>query len=107
MIQITYNRRSHRITAKGHANSAEKGEDLVCAAASVLLYTAAANALSLKEKGFTRHVSAKLHEGDSEIVCVPKCRYEAITDMILTAVCVGFELLSRQYPDNVSYETKN
>lgn len=106
MIQVTYNRRSHKIIAKGHANSAEKGADLVCAAASVLLYTVAANALSLKEKGYTRHVTAKLNEGDSEIVCVPKCRYESVTDVVLSAVCVGFELLAKQYPANVSYETK-
>ena len=106
MIHITYDRRSHKITVKGHANSAEKGEDLVCASASILTYTAAQNALHLQEKGYARHVSAKLTEGDSEIVCVPKCRYEAGTDLILSAVCVGFELLSKQYPDNVSYEIK-
>ena len=106
MIQVVYNRRSHRITAKGHAHSAEKGADLVCAAASVLLYTLAANALSLKEKGYTRHVTAKLNEGDSEIVCIPKCRYESVTDMILSSVCVGFELLAKQYSANVSYEIK-
>ena len=107
MIQVTYNRRSHKITAKGHANSAEKGVDLVCASASVLLYTVAANALDLKEKGYARHVTTKIKEGDSEIVCVPKCQYKAATDLLISAVCVGFELLAKQYPENVSYELKD
>ena len=107
MICIVYNRKDHKITAKGHANSAEKGCDLVCAAASVLIYTAAENVISLKEKGITRRVSLKLNEGDSEIVCIPKTQYEAGTDIILTAVCVGFDLLAKQYPDNVSFEIKN
>lgn len=105
MIQVTYNRRSHKITAKGHANSAEKGADLVCAAASVLLYTLAANALSMKEKGYTKRVKVKLNEGDSEIVCVPKCmghEYEIL--ITLSAVCAGFELLAKRYPDNVGFE---
>lgn len=106
MIHIVYDRPAHRITIKGHSHSAEKGHDLVCASVSALAYTAAQNAIYLQEKGYARFVSTKLNEGNGEVVCVPKCRYEAGTDLILSAVCVGFEILSKSHPEEVSYEVK-
>ena len=33
MIHAVYYKKYHRVTVKGHAHSAEKGRDLVCAAA--------------------------------------------------------------------------
>ena len=43
MILVTYYRSYNRLTVEGHAHSGEPGKDLVCASASILAYTLAAN----------------------------------------------------------------
>ena len=41
MIRARYGRRALTLELRGHAQSAPKGQDLVCAAASTLAFTAA------------------------------------------------------------------
>jgi len=41
MIKAVYDRKENKITVEGHAYSGEPGHDLICAAASVLIYTIA------------------------------------------------------------------
>ena len=54
MIHAVYYKKYHRVTVKGHAHSAEKGRDLVCAAASMLVSTLAANVAQLHTKGIVQ-----------------------------------------------------
>lgn len=103
MITVTYYRKLHRVTIKGHAKADEKGKDLICAAASVLSYTLAADAMELRDRGATRHIVTKLDEGDAEISVVPKSRYASVTELVLSSVCVGFELLANQHPNNITF----
>ena len=42
MIQAVYDRNENKIAIKGHAYSGEPGHDLICASASMLVYTLAA-----------------------------------------------------------------
>ena len=42
MIEIVYDRMRLRLTADGHAGFAEAGQDIVCAAVPMLVYTLAA-----------------------------------------------------------------
>ena len=51
-----------------------------------------------------RNVIIKLNEGDAEIQCTPYRRYKDSVEQIYRAICVGFELLSTKYPENISYD---
>lgn len=107
MIHVRYYRKHHRLTVEGHAHSGESGKDLVCAGASALAYTLAANAGHLEEQGQARNVVVRLDPGSAEISCKPKHRFTALTKCIFDAVCVGFEILSANYPQYISYEIRH
>ena len=72
MIEIHYYRGYHRITVRGHAGSAEEGKDLVCAAVSALVLTAAANVRRMEDKGCTYSTAVTVDKGDAEIQVNPK-----------------------------------
>lgn len=103
MVKITWYRPQNRVTVVGHANAAPKGEDLVCAAVSALTYTLAANALELKQEGVVKCETVTLKEGHSEVQIYPKRIFKRRAERAISAVCLGFELLARQYPEHVAY----
>ena len=39
MITVKYNPKKYEVSISGHADSAEKGHDLICSAVSTLFYT--------------------------------------------------------------------
>ena len=104
MIEIHYYRGYHRITVRGHAGSAEEGKDLVCAAVSTLVLTAAANVRRMEAKGCTYSTAVTVDKGDAEIAVNPKAYFRLSIMQILDAICAGFEVLSREYPEYVRYE---
>ena len=106
MIRVIYYREYNRVSIEGHAMSGVPGHDLVCAGASTLAYTLAANVGRMDEMGLIRDAAATLKPGNAEISCNPKSKYTAIVGAIFNSVCVGFELLSRDNPDYISYEIR-
>lgn len=106
MIHVVYHKAYHRVTVKGHAQSAEKGRDLVCAAASMLTSTLAANVAQLETKGIVQKKAIVLDDGCAEVSCTVPSKYKYTVDMIYLGVCTGFELLSQRYPEYVTYEIR-
>lgn len=106
MIQVVYHKLFHRLTVIGHAQSGEPGHDLVCASASILTYTIAANVSELVKTGQAADMVVKLQEGNAEISCKPHHRLQAIVSLIFDTVCVGFELLAKDYPEYITYEVR-
>ena len=106
MIQVTYYRQHNRVTVEGHAGSGPEGHDLVCASASALALTLAGNVSYMEAQEAVRNVVIKLDEGNAEIQCTPYRRYKDSVEQIYCAICVGFELLSTKYPENISYEVR-
>ena len=51
MINVRYHRFYNKLTVEGHADSAPKGEDLVCSAASILVHTLRANVENMVKSG--------------------------------------------------------
>ena len=106
MIKVEYLRNYHRVSLVGHAGSDEKGKDLICASATMLAYTLASYVKKLEEDKQVWCSLTHLEEGDIIISCSPNEGYgEAITT-VFDAICRGFELLARDYPENISYEIK-
>lgn len=104
MIQVTYCREIHRLTMEGHAGAGELGHDLVCCAASMLAHTLGANVQHLEEQGYVQAMRVDLHPGDTEIECTPAKNWEGTVTLIFDTVCAGFDLLARDYPENISYK---
>ena len=106
MIEVVYHRQYHRVTVKGHAYSGDPGHDLVCAAASILAYTLAANMQNMVEQGDARSLVMELNVGNAEVSCIPKTKYKHIATLTIDAICAGYELLARNYPSFISYEVR-
>ena len=106
MIQAIYYRSYNRVTVTGHANSAEPGRDLVCASASMLAYTLAANVANMADAGQVRQPIIKNNEGDTEISCNPRHNLKNTVTLVFDSICIGFELLAHDYPEYISYEIR-
>lgn len=104
MIQVVYYRQYNRLTVEGHAHAGEPGHDLVCAGASTLAYTLAANVGRMEEMDLVRDAVAILEIGKAEISCRPKSKFTSLVGAIFNSVCVGFELLARDNPEYICYE---
>lgn len=103
MTNVEYDRKFHRLTVKGHADAGKYGEDIVCAAASILTLTFAAAVNNAAECGRVKEPVIDIVPGRSEISCRPVCGYEAVITLMLDTVCGGFEILQRQAPENLTY----
>ena len=106
MIDVVYHRRYHRLTIEGHACSGEHGHDLVCASASILAYTLAASVANMFAAKQIREPFIELKEGSGQIACKAINRFEAPVTLIFDTLCAGYELLAREYPENITYEVR-
>ena len=106
MIHAVYYRKYNRLTVKGHAHSAEPGRDLICASASTLAYTLAANVANIADNGQVREPVMNMNEGDTEISCRPRHNLKATVTLVFDTVCAGFDLLAHQYPEYISFEIR-
>ena len=106
MIKVIYHRSLNRVSMTGHAQSGEMGHDLVCASASILTYTLASFVENMKTAGQIKSTTIQLKEGDSLIHCDVPNRYKSPVTLVFDSICAGFELLARDYPDNISYEMR-
>lgn len=98
MINVTYNRRETTLTVKGHAQSAPKGEDLICSAASILAFTAIAAVQDNSDKFLPRITQ---HDGEIRIACSPTSSFITPCRRVLDTINTGFEILANEYPDYV------
>ena len=78
----------------------------MCAGASTLAYTLAANVRNLELQEQVRDAVVTLEPGKAEISCKPNRKYKYIVAIIFYSVCVGFELLARDNPQYISYEIR-
>ena len=106
MIRVVYHRNYNRLTVTGHAGSAEPGHDLVCASASILAYTLAANVANMADSGQVRQPIIQISEGYTEISCNPRHNLKATVTLVFDSVCVGFQMLAHDHPEYITYEIR-
>lgn len=108
MIRVTYCRKDHCLIVEGHALSGEVGHDLVCAAASMLTYTLGAFIENVRDAGrMATDTKIQLTEGYAELSCTVKPSYDCTIALVFDAMCAGFDMLAKTYPENVKYEIIN
>lgn len=103
MLKIVYDRKCTKVSMAGHADSAEYGHDLVCAAASILAYTLAENAAQMVEDGQAVDAILQLEPGNTIVQLDPVSEFFHVATMIFDSIVCGFRLLAEQYPDHVTF----
>ena len=106
MIRAVYHREQNKIVIEGHAYSGEPGHDLICASASMLVYTLAASVESMKKHGHITSAVIDLKDGSGIVGCEAYEQFKAAITLIFDSICAGYELLAANYPENISYEIK-
>lgn len=102
MIKVNVNSKEYEITMDGHAGYAEQGKDIVCAAASILLYTLA-DTLKRFESICDSDINIDDDNGKIKAVikCTPKQSFEGNIQLVYQIILNGLQLLADGYPDNV------
>ena len=90
---------------KGHANAAPKGEDLICASATMLAYTVAQVVQFMHEQGkLKKKPKIVLREGNATVIATPdEESYAEALHAFWVAQC-GVHVLAQNYPQNVKLE---
>ena len=102
------NKESGSITMKltGHAGAANKGQDIVCSAASILAYTVAQTMEYMHaEGGLRKKPRIEFADGDATIVAKPKDDSYAEALHTFFVAQVGYSLLAHNYPQFVELKS--
>lgn len=103
MIKISYDTACNRVTVRGLAGTAPKGEDYICSGVSTLVHTLATDVWCMEQAHLCCDAVADISEGFAEVSCKAVRGYETIVESIFHAVCVGFEMLAEKNPENISF----
>lgn len=103
MIRVEYDRGGCHVAVTGHAGYAERGEDILCAAASMLLQTLAAAVRELRARGLAEDAAVSLFRGAGEVSCVPVEEYRCVVRTVMDSIVLGYELLARDYTEYVAF----
>ena len=101
MIRVSCRPESFRVTVTGHAGYAERGEDILCAAASMLLQTLSAAVQGLCERGLAEECHIDLRHGQGEVSCVPVEEFRCVVRTVMDSIMLGFTLLGEDYGEYV------
>ena len=100
MLTIEYFSHLPAFSMSGHAKEAPRGADIVCAGASALLYTLI-KYLDKLEDEFEPEVFE--YNGRINICLDPPVSLMHDARLLFEAFATGFEMLSKDYPNNVKY----
>ena len=96
---------SIHMTLQGHAGAAPKGEDLVCASATMMAYTVAQAVQFMFEQGMLKKKpKISIKEGNAAVIVIPKEEtYAEVLHTFWVAQC-GIHVLRHNYPGHVDLE---
>lgn len=107
MLKVKVTPKTYTFEMNGHSGYSERGTDIVCSAASMLLYTLVESAGRLPEEAYTKAPEFKINDLDdvnASFTCTPSDVYASTVSVICQTILAGYELLADTYPDNVSIE---
>ena len=98
MINIQCRGYSLRIT--GHAGYAPAGQDIVCAAVTILSYALGGMLLRAQSEGLLREPPVvDMQPGDITVACAPK--NERVVRAMWDTALLGMQMVAHEYPRNV------
>lgn len=106
MIQVRFEKSEDGKTlimaVKGHSEQAARGQDIVCAAASILAYTVAQEVKTMREDGKLRkNPTIRMDSGDAVITCKPTKQFFREALHTYRVAQTGYELLAHTYREYV------
>ena len=100
MTRIRYDREGMRLEMAGHAGAGEQGEDLVCAALSMLMMTLERR---MQERAETRRPITCREPGFFLLACDPEEGEERLCRESFDTVAAGLAMLAENRGENVSF----
>ena len=102
MIRVECSPRALTLRVEGHAYRGKPGEDIVCAAASMLAYTAGYMLVQAEERGEARDVVTVYDSGTAQISArAANAACARRLERSFADICAGFRLLAKREPDAV------
>ena len=98
MTRVRYGRGNYWMEIDGHAGAGEPGQDIVCAAATMLMRTLEE---AVQRHGESMRPGIRHRAGYARIQCSPARGARTRCRTIFETVFVGYELLSERYPEHV------
>ena len=102
MITFHYSRNPLCLQTQGHARSGEKGNDLICAGVSTLMYTLAQTVRQLTEEGLAEGSLVELEPGRGLVSC--HAREGSPAEAVFNGIYTGLKTLAAHYPQYVQEE---
>lgn len=107
MISAEFHKKDNgsiHMTLRGHAGAAPKGEDLVCASATILVYAVAQAVNFFHEQGkLKRKPKIDIRDGCATVIATPTDEgYAEVLHTFWVAQC-GIHVLAHNYPKNVRF----
>ena len=107
MIRVTLTGEGNKLSLrlKGHAGYAEIGKDIICASASILVYTTAQLIFEMEAQGYlAKSPTVKLCEGDALVEAECKdVTAKAVAERIMHFAEAGYSLLQNTYPEYIKF----
>lgn len=103
MIDISFDKKTLCLQLEGHAGAGVPGQDLICCAASTLVYTMAVNVRRMRLRGWLEEAEIRLNPGNAKIRCNPYPHTAGAVQARLEAICLGFWILGKEYPEFIKY----
>ena len=99
MTRVRYYPDLFRMEIRGHAGSAPAGQDLVCAAESILAFQLIESASDVPEYAASIYMNDR--DGIISVECSPDEEHEERCRHMFQVIHTGFEVLAAKYPQNV------
>jgi len=103
LIDIRYDKKNCCLQLKGHAGAGVPGQDLICCAASTLVYTMAVNVRRMRLRGWLEAAEIRLNPGNARIRCQPNKETAQWVHARMDAICLGFWMLEKEYPEFIKF----
>lgn len=93
---------AHEITVVGHADYAGGGQDIVCAACSMLAWVFVRLFRSLEERDRCTLLREVVEPGEVHLTVYPAPGARGEIELLVNVMRDGYRELAEQYPDNVT-----
>ena len=102
MIKATMYWERMRLEVKGHAGFAEKGTDIVCAGASMLVQALVGSLDVAEQRGRCEYKAKNTEDGEAIIWAFARPGTQAEIKAYFRMCVTGLRMLQREYPTHVS-----
>ena len=90
------------MSVQGHAGTAPFGQDLVCAAATMLCYTMAQTVCGMANDGWlASKPTISLVSGEGDVIFSPNTAHTKDAELCMDVIRNGYRMLESSYPDAV------